>query len=75
MSIISGYCKQCGFPASAKCPHCAMKLCGNCIAVHKCKVELPPELELFNAADQSETVKTMIRKPYGARVKKTDLDK
>jgi hypothetical protein len=47
-----------------------MKLCGNCTAVHKCETEAAPELELFNAAGQSETVKAAIRKPYGPRVKK-----
>ena len=66
MSIISGYCKQCGFPASAKCPQCGMKLCGNCKEDHKCQ---PPELNL-SAESQSETVKAMVRKPYGPRVKK-----
>ena len=70
MSIISGYCKQCGFPASARCTQCGMKLCGNCTAAHKCETEAPPELELSNAAGQSETVKAAIRKPYGPRVKK-----
>ena len=69
MSIISGYCKQCGFPASAKCTQCGMKLCGNCVAAHKCQSETP-ELELSNTAGQSETVKAAIRKPYGPRVKK-----
>jgi len=47
-----------------------MKLCGNCIAAHKCQTEAEPELELSNAAGQSETVKAMVRKPYGPRVKK-----
>jgi len=70
MSIISGYCKQCGFPASARCTQCGMKLCGNCIAAHKCETESPPELELSNSAGQSETVKAAVRKPYGPRVKK-----
>jgi len=67
MSIISGYCKQCGFPASARCPKCGMKLCGNCVSAHTCKA---PELELVNTQGQSETVKAAIRKPYTPRVKK-----
>ena len=73
MAITSGYCKQCGFPASAKCPKCGMKLCGNCAPKHECKSEAPkleaPELNL-STEGQSETVKAMVRKPYGPRVKK-----
>lgn len=36
--MVSGYC-QCGFPASTKCPKCLAKLCGNCVATHKCRIE------------------------------------
>lgn len=73
--IVSGYC-SCGFPASVRCPKCLVKLCGNCLPMHKCVVPLtePKPVRAEPVAtpedNQSEAVREMTRKPGRPKVRK-----
>lgn len=65
--MISGYCK-CGFPASARCDKCGVKLCGNCLPTHKCEEVYEATVDAM--LDAPPPVQAYKKKPGRPPVKK-----